>query len=69
MRIEKAIKVLKEYLVVNPYGFDTEKAIERVLQELEKQKKAKAEMRKVAWEEGYNQGYYMGVMDSASGKE
>ena len=69
MKIEKAIEVLKEYLVVNPYGFDTEKAIETVLQELEKQKKIKAEMRKVAWEEGYNQGYLAGVMDSTSGKE
>lgn len=63
MRIEKAIKVLKEYLVVNPYGFDTEKAIERVLQELEKQKKAKEKMRKVAFEEGYNQGFLAGVRE------
>ena len=63
MKIEKAIEVLKEYLVVNPYGFDTEKAIETVLKELDRQKQVKAEMRKVAWEEGYNQGFLAGVRE------
>ena len=36
-------------------------AINTVLAELDKQKQVKAEMRKVAWEEGYNQGYLAGI--------
>lgn len=43
---------------------ETIKAIKTVLAELEKQKQVKAEMRKVAWEEGYNQGYLAGAMES-----
>jgi hypothetical protein len=39
-------------------------AIDTVLAELDKQKQVKAEMRKVAWEEGYNQGYLAGAMES-----
>ena len=36
-------------------------AIDTVLAELDRQKQVKAEMRKVAWEEGYNQGYLAGI--------
>lgn len=38
--------------------------IDTVLAELDRQKQVKAEMRKVAWEEGYNQGYLAGAMES-----
>lgn len=41
-----------------------QQAIDTVLKELDRQKQVKAEMRKVVWEEGYNQGYIKGVMDS-----
>ena len=40
---------------------DVIEAIDTVLAELDKQKQVKAEMRKVAWEEGYNQGYFTDV--------
>ena len=39
-------------------------AIDTVLAELDRQKEVKAEMRKVAWEGGYNQGYLAGAMES-----
>lgn len=39
-------------------------AIGKILEELDRQKQVKAEMRKVAWEEGYNQGYLAGAMES-----
>ena len=35
--------------------------IDTILKELDRQKEVKAEMRKVAWEEGYNQGYLAGI--------
>ena len=38
--------------------------IDTVLKELDRQKQVKAEMRKVAWEEGYKQGYLAGAMES-----
>ena len=71
MKLEEAIEILKG--LIEPQStllgsFDKE-AVKTVLAELEKQKQVKAEMRKVAWEEGYNQGYIKGVMDSTSGKE
>lgn len=73
MEREEAIEILKEYRTGSYEGLkDIPKvfrAIDTVLAELDKQKQVKAEMRKVAWEEGYNQGYLTGVMDSTSGKE
>ena len=59
--------------LINSYDFNEiaefqdgvmQEAIDTVLAELDKQKQVKAEMRKVAWEEGYNQGYLAGAMES-----
>ena len=80
MELKEAIEILKplskleiyddRYLLNEPhFDEDCVRALNTVLTELDRQKQVKAEMRKVAWEEGYNQGYYMGVMDSVSGKE
>lgn len=71
MELKEAIEILEG--LTEPQSsllgsFDKE-AVKTVLAELEKQKQVKAEMRKVAWEEGYNQGYIKGVIDSTSGKE
>lgn len=71
MELKEAIEILKG--LIEPQStllgsFDKE-AVKTVLAELDRQKQVKAEMRKVAWEEGYNQGYIKGVMDSTSGKE
>lgn len=41
-----------------------EEKVDKLTAELDKQKQVKAEMRKVAWEEGYNQGYLAGAMES-----
>ena len=41
-----------------------EEKVDKLTEELDKQKQVKAEMRKVAWEEGYNQGYLAGMMES-----
>lgn len=67
MELSKAKEIL------NSYDFDEiaefangemQQAIDTVLKELDRQKQVKAEMRKVAWEEGYNQGYLAGAMES-----
>ena len=68
MELKEAIEIFEG--LIEPQSsllgsFDKE-AIKIVLEELEKQKQVKAEMRKVAWEEGYNQGYIKGVIDSTS---
>lgn len=65
MEIKEAIELLKtvrgnEYVATTDY----ENALNTVLAELDRQKQVKAEMRKVAWEEGYNQGYLTGAMES-----
>jgi hypothetical protein len=67
MNLEKAIEILKDNDNVNDIlencGCKVMSAIDTVLNELEKQKQIKAEMRKVAYEEGYNQGYLAGAME------
>lgn len=62
MELKEAIELLKtvrgnEYVTTTDY----ESALNTVLAELDRQKQVKAEMRKVAWEEGYNQGYLAGI--------
>ena len=62
MNLEEAIEYLKDYADwvngMNPSYHDTMSvAIDTVLKELEKQKQIKQEMRKVAYEEGYIQGF------------
>lgn len=65
MELQEAIEILKEYRTGSYEGLkDIPKvfrAIDTVLAELDRQKQVKAEMRKVAWEEGYNQGYLAGI--------
>ena len=68
MELKEAIEILRAYKIG---GYATLmdirvmfEAIDTVLAELDRQKQVKAEMRKVAWEEGYNQGYIKGVMES-----
>lgn len=66
MELQEAIEILEG--LIEPQStllgsFDKE-AVKTVLAELDKQKQVKAEMRKVAWEEGYNQGYLAGAMES-----
>ena len=68
MELKEAIEILRAYRV-GGYGTLMDirvmfEAIDTVLAELDKQKQVKAEMRKVAWEEGYNQGYLAGAMES-----
>ena len=63
MVLKEAIEILEG--LIEPQStllgsFDKE-AVKTVLAELGKQKQVKAEMRKVAWEEGYNQGYLAGI--------
>lgn len=41
-----------------------EEKVDKLTAKLDKQKQVKSEMRKVAWEEGYNQGYLAGAMES-----
>lgn len=65
MELEEAIEILEG--LIEPQSsllgsFDKE-AVKTVLAELDRQKQVKAEMRKVAWEEGYNQGYLAGAME------
>ena len=68
MELKEAIEFLKDYAdwarqlnVTHPDTMGI--AIDTVLKELDRQKEVKAEMRKVSWEEGYNQGYLAGVME------
>lgn len=61
MELGTAVKLLNMYLELNPHRHDMGTAVKTVLTELDKQKQVKAEMRKVAWEEGYNQGYLAGI--------
>lgn len=65
MELKEAIELLKT-VRGNEYGATTdyESALNTVLAELDRQKQVKTEMRKVAWEEGYNQGYLAGAMES-----
>lgn len=67
MDIKEAIEILKEYRTGSYEALKdipkVYRAIDTVLTELEKQKQIKAEMLKVAFEEGYNQGYLAGAME------
>lgn len=69
MELKEAIEFLRDYAdwvnrLNRNYPDTMGEAIDTVLAELDKQKQVKAEMRKVAWEEGYNQGYLAGAMES-----
>ena len=69
MELKEAIEILKDYadwtsMLRKQCPDCMGEAIDVVLAELDKQKQVKAEMRKVAWEEGYNQGYLAGAMES-----
>ena len=69
MKLSEAIEILKDYadwtsMLRTKCPDCMGEAIDVVLSELNKQKQVKAEMRKVAWEEGYNQGYLAGAMES-----
>ena len=69
MELKEAIEFLKDYAdwvnrLNRDYHDTMGEAIDTVLAELDRQKQVKAEMRKVAWEEGYNQGYLAGAMES-----
>lgn len=61
MELKEAIKILSEYRTGSYEALKdipkVYRAIDTVLTELEKQKQIKAEMRKVAYEEGYIQGF------------
>ena len=50
-------------LLEEKFDGSAEEKVDKLTEELEKQKQVKAEMRKVAWEEGYNQGYLAGAME------
>ena len=66
MELKEAIEILKSYDFDEIAEFsdgEMQQAIDTVLKELDRQKEVKAEMRKVAWEEGYNQGYLAGMME------
>ena len=47
-------------LLEEKFDGSAEEKVDKLTAELDKQKQVKAEMRKVAWEEGYNQGYLEG---------
>ena len=49
-------------LLEEKFDGSAEEKVDKLTEELEKQKQIKAEMRKVAFEEGYNQGYLEGAM-------
>ena len=51
-------------LLEEKFDGSAEEKVDKLTEELEKQKQVKSEMRKVAWEEGYNQGYLAGAMES-----
>lgn len=51
-------------LLEEKFDGSAEEKVDKLTAELDKQKQVKAEMRKVAWEEGYNQGYLAGAMES-----
>lgn len=51
-------------LLEEKFDGSAEEKVYKLTAELDKQKQVKAEMRKVAWEEGYNQGYLAGAMES-----
>ena len=51
-------------LLEEKFDGSAEEKVDKLTEELDKQKQVKAEMRKVAWEEGYNQGYLAGAMES-----
>lgn len=66
MVLKEAIEILEG--LIEPQstllgGFDKE-AVKTVLAELDKQKQVKAEMRKVAWEEGFEQGRIKGIIEA-----
>ena len=68
MELKEAIEFLKDYAnwvgkLNRDYPDTMGEAINTVLAELDRQKQVKAEMQKVAWEEGYNQGYLAGAME------
>lgn len=69
MELGTAVKLLNMYLELNPHRHDMGTAVKTVLAELDKQKQEKEKILKAGFEEGYNQGYCMGVIDSTSGKE
>lgn len=48
-------------LLEEKFDGSAEEKVDKLTEELDKQKQVKAEMRKVAWEEGYNQGYLAGI--------
>lgn len=50
-------------LLEEKFDGSAEEKVDKLTEELEKQKQIKAEMRKVAFEEGYNQGYLAGAME------
>ena len=51
-------------LLEEKFDGSAEEKVDKLTAELDRQKQVKAEMRKVAWEEGYNQGYLAGAMES-----
>lgn len=66
MELKEAIEILKG--LIEPQStllgsFDKE-AVKTVLVELDKQKQAKEKILKAGFEEGYNQGYLAGTMES-----
>ena len=48
-------------LLEEKFDGSAEEKLDKLTEELEKKKQVKSEMRKVAWEEGYNQGYLAGI--------
>jgi hypothetical protein len=69
--IEAIDTVLKELhtlqmnykLLEEKFDGSAEEKVDKLTEELENQKQIKVEMRKVAYEEGYNQGYLAGAME------
>lgn len=63
MNKDTAIKLLNMYLELNPHRHDLRTAIETVLEELKRQEQIKKDMRHVAYEEGYIQGFAQAKFD------
>lgn len=70
MELQEAIEYLKDYAnwvrrLNREYPDTMGVVIDTVLAELDRQKEIKAEMRKVAFEEGFEQGRIKGIMEAA----
>lgn len=67
MVLKQAVEILKNYKEDRlPLFIDVRvvyEAVDTVLAELDKQKQVNAEMRKVAFEEGFEQGRIKGIME------